>query len=55
MYYTASGIFTPVGGHPMHRLREESSHNLCMGRSPTGVKIPDALKHVEEYNKLTIK
>ena len=23
-YYTASGIITPVGGHPVHRLREES-------------------------------
>ena len=23
LYYTASGIITPVGGHPMHRLRED--------------------------------
>jgi len=22
LYYTASGIITPIGGHPMHRLRE---------------------------------
>jgi hypothetical protein len=22
LYYTASGIFTPVGGRPVHRLRE---------------------------------
>jgi len=24
MYYTASGIITPVGGRPVHRLREDS-------------------------------
>ena len=29
--YTASGIVTPVGGCPVHRLREE----LCTGRPPT--------------------
>ena len=32
-----------VGGRPVHRLREESSLNLCTGRPPTGVKIPDAV------------
>ena len=32
-YYTAFGIITPVGGLPVHRLREES----------TGVTIPDAV------------
>ena len=25
LYYTASGIITPVGGHPLHRLREDFS------------------------------
>jgi len=25
MYYTASGIITPVGGRPVHRLREDFS------------------------------
>ena len=25
MYYTAFGIVTPVGGRPVHRLREEES------------------------------
>ena len=39
LYYTASGIITPVGGHPVHRLRGD----LCMGRPPTGVMIPDAV------------
>ena len=49
----------------MHRLRED----VCTGRPPTGVMIPDAVlynfdllmistwcsKHVEAYNKLIIK
>ena len=43
LYYIASGIITPVGGRPAHRLREESSLNLCTGRPPTGVTIPDAV------------
>ena len=33
--YTASGILTPVGGRPVHRLRE--------GCPPIGVAIPDAV------------
>jgi len=32
-----------VGGSPVRRLREESSLNLCTGRPPTGVMIPDAV------------
>ena len=39
LYYTTSGIITPVGGRPVHRLREV----LCTGRPPTGVTIPDAV------------
>ena len=39
LYYTASGIITPVGGRPVHRLRED----MCTGRPPTGVMIPDAV------------
>jgi len=42
LYYTAPGIITPVGGRPEHRLREDSL-NLCTGRPPTGVMIPDAV------------
>jgi len=34
LYYTASGIITPVGGRPVHRLRE-SAINLRTGRPPT--------------------
>ena len=46
LYYTASGIVTPVGGRPVHRLKEEwfsllstcapDSHLQC-------VMIPDAV------------
>jgi len=30
LYYTVSGIITPVGGRPVHRLREESSLHLIL-------------------------
>jgi len=42
LYDTASGIITPVGGRPMHGSREDPL-NLCTGRQPTGVMIPDAV------------
>jgi len=42
LYYTASGIITRVGGHPVDRLRE-SSLILCTGRPPAGVMIPDTV------------
>jgi len=41
LYYTASGIVTPVGSCPVHRLRED----LCTGRPPTGVMISDAVEY----------
>ena len=41
-YYTASGITTPVGGRPEHRLGEDSK-DLCTGWPPIGVVIPDAV------------
>jgi len=34
LYYTASGIITPVGGRHVHRLREDSL-NLCTRRPPS--------------------
>jgi len=68
LYCTASGIVTPVGGRPVHRLGEDCSPlSTC---APDGhlhiVTIPDAVqynfdlpmmitwcsKHVEVYNKL---
>ena len=42
-YYTASGIITLIGGCPVHKLREDSSLNLCTGRPPIGVMIPEAV------------
>jgi len=42
LYYTASGIITPVGGRPVHGLGEDSV-NPCTGQPPTGVMIPDAV------------
>jgi len=38
LYHTACGIILPVGGRPVHRLRED-----CTGRPPTSVMIPDAV------------
>jgi len=35
LYYTASGIITPVGGRPVHRLREDLLHQIFRdGRKP---------------------
>ena len=42
LYYTASGINTPIGGHPVHRLREDSL-DLYTGRPPIGVMIPETV------------
>ena len=39
LYYTASGIITPIGGRPVHRLREdwlEWDHNY---RWPSGAQV----------------
>ena len=30
LYYTVSGIITPIGGRPVHRLREEIFAFLTM-------------------------
>ena len=51
LYYTASGIITPIGGRTVHRLRE-SSANLCKGRSPTGVTIPEAVLYCTVHTYL---
>ena len=29
LYYTVSGIITPLGDRPVRKLREESYFNLC--------------------------
>ena len=28
LYYTASGIITPIGGRPVERLREDGQRNI---------------------------
>jgi len=28
LYYTVSGIITPIGGRPVHRLREVAYYNF---------------------------
>ena len=46
LYITVSGIITPIGGRPVHRLREDriqSSLNLCMRRPPISVMIPETV------------
>jgi len=30
LYYTASGVITPIGGRPVHRLREEPVLSLMV-------------------------
>ena len=30
LYYAASGIITPVGGRPVHRLREDWTLSTCL-------------------------
>ena len=45
LYYTTSGIITPVGGRPVQRLREDSSLNPCTGWPPTGVMIPEVIQY----------
>jgi len=67
LYYTASGIITPIGGRSVHRLWEDSQpvHETAIYRcdDTRGCIIqfwhPDdeymCLKHVEAWNKLFVK
>ena len=34
LYYTISGIITPIGGRPVHRLREDWMEFQCIPSSP---------------------
>ena len=43
LYYAVSGIITPIGGRPVHKLREDSTLNLCTGQPPIGVMIPEVV------------
>jgi len=40
LYYTVSGIITPIGGRPMHRLREDWIPSII---TPIGVMIPETV------------
>ena len=62
LYYTASGIITPVGGLPVHRLREDCARDGHL----QSVMIPDAVQYnfnllmmsttvLETCNELIIK
>jgi len=42
LYYTISGIITPIGARPVHRLIEDSL-NPCTGWTPIGVMIPETV------------
>ena len=67
LYYTASGIITPVGGRPVHRLRVLSQpvHGTATYRCDDArgcivqfwPRYDEHMcsKHVEAWNKLTIK
>jgi len=50
LYYAASGIITPIGGCPMHRLRESSLNSFDLLMMSTW-----CLKHVEAWNKTYCK
>ena len=63
-YYTVSGIVTPVGGRPVHRLREDCAPDGHLQSDDTRCCIipfnllmmsTTVLEHVEAYNKLIIK
>ena len=45
LYYIASGIITPIGGRPVHRLKCAACEriNLCTGQPPIGVMIPEGV------------
>ena len=67
LYYTVSGIITPTGGRPVHRLREDSQsvHRTATYRCDDTRSCiiqfcpPDdehmCSKHAEAWNKLIIK
>ena len=56
MYYTVSGIITPVGGRPVHRLREDRRDDTrdCIVQFWPPDDEHMCSKHVEAENKLII-
>ena len=56
LYYTASGIITPVGGRPVHRLRKDCTPDGHVQVWWYQMLYNTVLtKHVEAFNKLIIK
>ena len=64
LYYTVSGIITPIGGRPVHKLREDCAREATYRCDDTRDYIvqswlPDdehlCPKHVEAWNKLIVK
>ena len=56
LYYTVSGIITPIGGRPVHRLREDwmDTRDCIIQFCPPDDKHMCS-KHVEARNELIIK
>ena len=50
LYYTASGIITPIGGRPVHRLREDSDLRELPSFPP-----PHPFNYNRTVGNLTIK
>ena len=59
LYYTASGIITPIGGRPVHRLREDCARDghddASMITANTTVPLPHwtyYFAHLQDYMAL---
>jgi len=55
LYYTVSGIITPVGGRPVRRLREDGTATYRYDDTRCCIIQFWCSKHVDAYNKLIIK
>ena len=45
LYHTVSGIITPIGGRPVHGLREDSLSTCARDGHLQSVMIPEAVKY----------
>jgi len=50
LYYTASGIVTPVGGHPVRRLREDVVTPAGNKEQTFAPHSSDQTKRVKQYH-----
>ena len=52
LFYTASGITTPVGSHPVHRCREEAEVFFVVNKFPEdGSMLPKHVGFVGNMNR----